>query len=367
VTKLPFQERKTPWRGVLDLVGGCYPAFTWGGTLGNILPVFHFHDVTKEELEPYLRYLKENGYQTVTSEAMSHWVCDRIHPGRKSVVLCFDDAWASMWTVVTPLLEQYEMSAIAYAVPARVSVAADVRDPAGWTPGAGDPLATWSELKAMHASGRVDVQAHTLTHAKVFCSEQVVDFVTPETRLTMLGRPVLDFGPPPRVMEDDMLGAPLYQARSRMSDALAYVETDAARKACVEYVATNGGRAFFQKTDWRQELEQIVACHPGRFESVEEREQSQLSELSEARQILKQQLPDHSVRQVCFPWGVAGQGAIALSRRAGYETAVADQLWGRRCMWQRTDPFHIMRLKHSYIFSLPGKGRRPFYPFTKRS
>lgn len=367
MTQLPFQERKTPWRGVLDLATGCYPAFTWGGPLGNILPVFHFHDVSREELEPYLVYLKENDYQTVTSEAMRRWACDGIHPGRRSVVLCFDDAWTSMWTVVTPLLEAYDMSAITYVIPARVADAAAVRDPAMWTAGEGEPLATWPEIKAMHASGRVDVQAHTLTHARIFCSDEAVGFVTPQTRMTMLGRPILDVGPPLRVVSEDMLGAPLYLARSRMSDALAYVDTESARQACVEHVAANGGAGFFEQANWQQQLEAIVFRHKGRFETVEERERSQLAELAGARNMMKQHLPGHSVRQVCFPWGIAGQHAVELTRRAGYETAVADRMLGRRCMSRGTDPYHIMRLKHSYIITLPGRGRKPLYPFLKRS
>jgi hypothetical protein len=365
--KLPFQERKTPWRGILDLATGCYPAFAWGGPLGNIVPIFHFHDVSREGLEPYLQYLKQNGYRTVTSEAMSRWACDGVHPGKKSVVLCFDDAWASMWTVVTPLLERYEMSAITYVIPNRVADAPGVRDPAGWTAGEGDPLATWPEIKAMHASGRVDVQAHTLTHAKIFCSEEVIDFVTPQSRMTMLGRPVLESGAPPRVIGDDMLGAPLYLARSRMSDARAYVDTEPAHQACVEYVAANGGNEFFTRTNWRTELEKLVSQYPGRFESPEERESAQLAELTEARDLLQQHLPDHTIRQVCFPWGIAGAGAVDLAHRAGYETAVADRLWGRRFMWRGTDPYHIMRLKHSYILALPGRGRKLPSPFKKRS
>jgi peptidoglycan/xylan/chitin deacetylase (PgdA/CDA1 family) len=338
-----------------------------GQPLGEILPVFHFHDVTREALEPYLQYLKQNDYRTVTSEAMRRFAYDGIHPGRKSVVLCFDDAFASMWTVATPLLERYGMSAITYVIPARVSDAAEVRDPAGWAPGDEGDLATWPEIKAMHMSGRVDVQAHTLTHANIFCSDDVVAFVTPETCMTMLGRPVLGFGQPPRVLNSDTLGAPLYLARSRMSDALAYVDTELARDACVEHVDAHGGSTFFEQTGWRQELKEIVVRHRGRFESVAEREQSQLSELQGAREMLEQHLPGHSVRHVCFPWGVAGESAVAAARRAGYETAVADQLWGRRCMWRKTDPYHIMRLKHSYIFTLPGRGRKPLYPFAKRS
>ena len=44
---IPFGERGGTARGLLDLATGCYPAFLFGGGLGDLLPVFHFHDVTR--------------------------------------------------------------------------------------------------------------------------------------------------------------------------------------------------------------------------------------------------------------------------------------------------------------------------------
>ena len=46
---VPFSERGGKARGCLDLVSGRYPAFVFGGGLGAFLPVFHFHEVTREE------------------------------------------------------------------------------------------------------------------------------------------------------------------------------------------------------------------------------------------------------------------------------------------------------------------------------
>ena len=80
--RLPFTERKTFWRGFLDLGTGCYPAFLFGGSLGKLLPVFHFHDVTPAYLEPYLRYLAENQYRTVVSDDIHHMLKTGVHTGR---------------------------------------------------------------------------------------------------------------------------------------------------------------------------------------------------------------------------------------------------------------------------------------------
>src|SRR5262245_15957497 len=152
---IPFGERGGTARGLLDLATGCYPAFLFGGGLGDLLPVFHFHDVTREWLEPRLRHLAENDYRTVTCDEIARLVVDGRSPGPRAVALTFDDAWASAWSVATPLLKAYRLRAILFAIPARLS----------------DPehrFVTWEELGAMHTSGAFDVQSHTRSHAMIF-------------------------------------------------------------------------------------------------------------------------------------------------------------------------------------------------------
>src|SRR5207253_223234 len=84
------------------LVSGRYPAFVFGGGLGALLPVFHFHEVTREELEPKLRHLADNGYRSVTSGEIAAYVRGALRLPPRSVGLCFDDAWKSLATVAAP-------------------------------------------------------------------------------------------------------------------------------------------------------------------------------------------------------------------------------------------------------------------------
>src|SRR5687768_16106410 len=117
---VPFSERGGRLRGVLDLATGCYPRFLFGGSIRGILPVFHLHEVDPEGLERQLRHLAENGYRTVTGGAIARFVRDGKHPGANTVVLCFDDAPVSLWTVGFPLLRRYGMQAMTFAIPARM-------------------------------------------------------------------------------------------------------------------------------------------------------------------------------------------------------------------------------------------------------
>src|SRR5580700_7744004 len=108
--RVPFAERGGAVRGMLDLVTGCYPAFLFGGPLKTV-PVFHFHDVTRDWLEPRLRHVADNGYRTVTADEIARLVIDGVSPGPRAVGLSFDDAWASVWTVAAPLLRRFGLRA----------------------------------------------------------------------------------------------------------------------------------------------------------------------------------------------------------------------------------------------------------------
>src|SRR4030081_3286682 len=126
MTAVPFAERGGTVRGLLDLATGCYPAFLFGGSVGA-LPVFHFHEVTRGWLEPRLQYLAENGYRTVTCDEIARLVVDGVEPGPAAVALACDDPWASVWTVAAPLLRVFKLTAILFAIPARVPEAETVR------------------------------------------------------------------------------------------------------------------------------------------------------------------------------------------------------------------------------------------------
>ena len=370
--RIPFTEGKSPWRGVLDLTGGCYPLFLFGGPLGRWLPVFHFHEVTQADLEPYLAYLAENSYRTVTSEAIARYVREGRHPGPRSVALCFDDAWTSLWTVAAPLLRRHGFQAIAYVSSARVPAAPDVRSTLDDMADAPEdanrltkPFATWEELRALQASGTVDIQAHSHRHAMVFCDGACIGFVTPGMTRHVHLYPWMATGAGDRFLSPDDLGAPLYIQRSRYSDALRF-DNPEAFEACTQRVREHGGTAFFQRSDWKQQLWTLAKASIGIQESPAQREAAIREDLVAARETLNRELATQTVRHMCFPWAVAGAVAERLAAEAGYETAFADRLFGKRAVQAGDPPYRLMRLKHQYIVCLPGRNRRTFFTIQKR-
>jgi hypothetical protein len=246
------------------------------------------------------------------------------------VALCFDDAWRSLWTDVYPLLRKYGLCAITYAIPGRIRDAEGVRPKATGTPvqpaeqEGGSPFVTWPELVAMHRSGHVDVQAHSQSHAMIFCDRHVMGTIDPAGHEPLLSRPLKDtedglffYGP-----ED--AGASRYPVRSGLSDARRFLEVQ------------------------------------GRFESRREQRERIRNDLLRAREALNARLHSDHVKHLCFPWAIAGQLAERLAPECGYKTAFADRLLGRRYVRAGDPPFRLMRLKHQYIYCLPGRNRQTF-------
>jgi hypothetical protein len=363
---VPFGERGGRGRGALDFLAGHYPAFTIGGGVGRFLPVFHFHETTPATLEPALQYLAENGYRTVTSSAITALVRDGVSPPPRSVVLAFDDAWSSVWTVAGPLLRRHRMQAIVYAIPARIREANAVRptiengaaDPAAIDI-SDDPFVTWPELRRLQEDGTFDVQSHTRTHSMVFAAPVLVDFVSPAFRAEpMLNRPRVDRNGAPRFLDPAALGAPLYVRRSCMSDALRFYPDEDASTRTVAYVAANGGGRFFERPEWRGELRRVAGDPRGASQDATLRDRAIEDELRGAREDLEGRLPGRTVDHICLPWGVAGRATRAALARCGYRTAFANRFRGRFAVAAGDDPYALKRLSNRYIYALPGRGRR---------
>ena len=360
---VPFGERGGALRGVIDLAAGRLPRFVFGGAIGAMIPVFHFHDERRESLEPNFRYLRDNGYRTITADDLAAVARGQRPPGDHEVALCFDDAWATVWTDAAPLLRTYGLRAIVYPIPGRVADAASARPLVPGSADTGSPFMTWTELRSLHSEGLIDVQSHTWMHARIFTSPTVVDFVQPGFEQgPSLNRPLLtrQADGSPRFLDAGELGAPLYEHRSRMSDGRRVHVPVEAHDACVAFVAREGGRAFFQQRDWRARLGAFYAEHAKGAPAVESEDDQRRAiedELDRSRAELNDRLRT-TVRHVCFPWGVSGRLAADALKRLGFDSAVANRWQGLFAVRPGDDPYWLKRLPNRYLTALPGRGRR---------
>ena len=370
---VPFGERGGRLRGVLDVVAGRYPRFVFGGSVGRLLPVFHFHDEQRDDFEQKLQYLATNRYRTVCADDIAAFIGGAPLPER-AVALCFDDAWTSVWTMAGVLLKRYGFQAILYAIPGRTDDADQCR-PRHTTTAAGSPFATWPELRALRDEGSFDIQSHTYSHAMISTASTPTDFVQPDyDRSSFLGRPLLDDNPAATASASDALprpvfvtpadlGAPLYPTRSRMSDAPRVWHQRSVRDACMHLVESEGGAAFFSRPDWRARLMSTAsgaaATKDARHIETDDQQQRAIEEeLAAARAELNARLRTQLVNHVCLPWGVSGRHTESALGRLGIHTAVANRMPGVFAVRPGDHRYWLKRLPNKYIYRLPGEGRR---------
>jgi len=347
--------------------------------LQNEIPVFTFHSVEPVSFEAKLQFLARNGYRTLNSGEFRAAIAGERDISEKSVLLTFDDGTATLWTVAYPLLRKYGFRGVSFIIPGCIP------ERAPETPGYEDfaagrttaealvtrernhfPLCSWQEIVEMHQSGVIDFQSHTMHHHQVCVSSQLVDFIHPRYDFYFFANinvPVyrengkLNYG---RQMP---WGTPVYRAEPRMAGRPQYFDDEAARQACIAHVAQNGGEKFFDHTDWRKSLmavyrEALSNRRQDEFETRETQAQMIWQDLYLAKQMIEARLPGKKVDQLCYPWFMGSEVAVAQSRRAGYRV----NYWGFVPQYKTNhagqDLFYVPRIEEHYIYRLPGEGRK---------
>ena len=132
-------------------------AGTWEFPSGVKIPVLMYHGVTDDtwgepelfvspsDMEEQIRYLVENGYDTITFEDWSH-----LEDFDKPVMLTFDDGYLDNYQELFPILQKYNAKATIFVI--TTSVDRDER------------TMTSEQAREMAASGLVSIQSHTYNH-----------------------------------------------------------------------------------------------------------------------------------------------------------------------------------------------------------
>ena len=108
--------------------------------------------VSTAGMEEQLQYLQENGYETIWFSDLAH-----IEDYEKPVILTFDDGYDDNYTVLYPLLEQYQAKATIFVI--------------------GDAMGnphkmTREQVYELAASGLVSIQSHTYTHGNLSAMDE---------------------------------------------------------------------------------------------------------------------------------------------------------------------------------------------------
>ena len=357
-----------------------YPPFVMrnlsGMTPGEI-PVFVFHTIEPDRFDEQLEVLKDGGFRTISAEEYLAILQGRVKASGDEVVLTIDDARSSVWRYGFPLLKRHNAKAVLFVIP-------------GWTPegpeaprptlddvesGKIDPatlarldlddqtICSWPEIKAMHASGLVDMHSHTYFHRRVFSSTEVTGVIAPGCVTTASDAdysPYLSFDMKPGEMPpSDFHGLPLFPNRS-LQEALPFIEVPVAvREECQQLYRDQLAQGDTAPEKLMPLLQRIIdraklaACsHEHAVTVIRE-------DLLRARTMLAERLGDPLAgTQLCLPFTLGSPATVAMAKETG-STAL---YWGvrddRRVNRPGDDPFQLARLKNDFIWRLPGPRRR---------
>ena len=108
--------------------------------------------VTPAAFEAQMDYLARNGYTVVPVARLAGFLSGREPLPRKTVAITIDDGYRSTFDVAFPVLLRHRFPATLYLYSDFV--------------GAGDAL-NWTQMRQMQASGLVDIEPHSKTHANL--------------------------------------------------------------------------------------------------------------------------------------------------------------------------------------------------------
>lgn len=134
------------------------------GNTGAIVPILIYHSIrpyiptdtkgarrwiaTPETLESELSYLRENGYSSVTFDALAAHISKGAPLPARPVIISFDDDWQSQYVNAVPLLRKNGFTATFFIWVRAVGRAHHM---------------TWDEIRELDAEG-MEIGCHTLTH-----------------------------------------------------------------------------------------------------------------------------------------------------------------------------------------------------------
>lgn len=130
------------------------------------LPVILYHEVRynkngKLAISPYefesdLKYIKDEGYTTVTVADLVNYVTKGVSLPEKPIMLTFDDGYLNDYVYAFPLIKKYNMKIVFSVIAKNTDDFTKVKD---------DNIdyshVTWEQLNEMIQSGLVEVQNHT--------------------------------------------------------------------------------------------------------------------------------------------------------------------------------------------------------------
>jgi peptidoglycan/xylan/chitin deacetylase (PgdA/CDA1 family) len=125
------------------------------------VPVLYYHSVTEpasnevtitpEKLRVQLKYIKDQGYITLTMSELKDYLLNNLPIPEKSIVITFDDGYMDNYYNAFPILKEFNMDATIFCITSDLN---------------GSYYLSKEAIKEMSSYG-IDIESHTVNHPKL--------------------------------------------------------------------------------------------------------------------------------------------------------------------------------------------------------
>ncbi len=345
----PRQSRGTP------------PLLRKGGVTSNgVNELKDSFTISPDDFDHQMEYLARKNYQTLFLDESINSLKEG--KDKRRVALTFDDGYLDNWVYAYPVLKKYNLKATIFVITSRIKDKSGsyrfnledvwsgkvkeeklprisnhyqsnlrcVRNPEG-----SDDHITWEEAKEMLKSGLIDIQSHSHLHSYCYVSDKIVDYYRGNKwRMGWL------------TDGDLRLGIPIYEDKPALAGRRYFDDRDL-RDKLVKYVSQEGEEKFFEKKDWKKELDGIADDYrarnklKGNYKTQEEREKRVKNELLLSKNIIKEKL-NKKCSFIAWPGGAYDSDLVNWAKECGYSGAVITQPGANT---SNTDPMYLKRFE----------------------
>lgn len=318
--------------------------------------------------EKQIKLLIAGGFRTISLDRYRDLNESGRHLEARRVALTFDDGYLDNWVFAYPILKREGWRGTIYVNPEFIDPGEEPRlnlDDV-WSGKCSlkdlqvHGFLNRAELRCMQESGVMEIGSHSMSHTWWPIGHEVVDFHRPDIKTYWLAwnaRPDRKFA----YLNEDQSGfvpwgAPIHR-NGRSLGIRRYYPDPGMEAVCTTYVAENGGRDFFSRRNWREELEGLVAglSGGGRPETDEEMLARYRYEILDSKQVLEE-ICGAPVVHFCWPGGAYCDASWEIAQEAGFRTiCVAGKDPAR---YSSDDPRLVRRIGCGHYFAF-GNRRYP--------
>jgi len=268
----------------------------------------------------------------------------------RTVCLTFDDGYLDNWLYVYPIIRELGLSITVFVTTDFIDPSSDIRtlpkhsDSENTSHAAG--FLSVPEMLKMQESGFVSIQSHACTHTWFPCGPKVVDYWHPGIATSFNGPVWMLWNRWPKCKpfyiseaQDNESqipwGTPVYEHAKSLESPRYFPEETDLHEELTRFVEREGGGDYFQHSDWRSRLDDIVAQRRnrysgpvGRYESNDEYLDRARQELADSKNILESKLGS-KIDSLCWPGGGLTREIIDMARQIGYRHFTRPSAWSR--------------------------------------